>query len=89
MQNTKTNPATKAEFAAELENALRLTVPNVVRCSYMTGAEIPDPPAFEKIIPNAEYVTVICNNKHRYFIDVTGNSLAAIGYAVFDFMRHK
>ena len=73
----------KKNFVAELSKVLHMAKPHLVSCEYKLGEEI-DPDQ-----PGGEYVVVTCENGYQYKINVSCNSLAAIGEEVFTKMVCK
>ena len=91
----------KKNFVAELSKVLNMAKPHLT-CEYKLGAEMKPEKQWREFIENGqvinkqvteqpvgEYVVVTCSNGHKYKIDVTCNSLAAIGEAVFKAMVCK
>ena len=66
----------RAEFVAKCGELLAIAKPHLVKCEYFTRYE-------------EEFVQVTCENGHKYEINITANSLAAIAYQIFNEMRFK
>lgn len=66
----------KKNFVTKLSEVLNMAKPHLT-CEYKLGEEL-DPNH-----PGGEYVIVTCANGYKYTINVTANSLAAIGEEVF------
>ena len=94
--------AQKKKFVEKLGDALRIAKPHLVSCEYKLGEELPPEKRWQEFIemgevvsrqvteqPVGEFVIVKCANGHIYKIDVTWNSLAAIGQEVFTQMVCK
>lgn len=87
------------EFVAKLGELLHDAKANLVSCHLATGAEIIANPNGEyfsvqrvpAVLPDvySEYVVVTCENGYQYFLNVSGNSLAAIAETVFSKMVCK
>ena len=73
----------KKDFVAELGKVLNMAKPHLVSCEYKLGEEL-DPDQ-----PGGEYVIVTCSNGYQYKLNVSCNSLAAIGEEVFTAMVCK
>ena len=73
----------KKNFVAELSKVLNMAKPHLVSCEYKLGEEL-DPNQ-----PGGEYVIVTCENGYQYKLNVSANSLAAIGEEVFTKMVCK
>lgn len=73
----------KKEFVAKLGEVLRMAKPHLVSCEYKLGEEIASDHT------SGEYVVVTCINGYQYELNVTANSLAAIGEEVFTAMVCK
>ena len=71
----------KKEFVAKLSEALNFAKPHLT-CEFKLGEEI------GRDI-GGEYVIVTARNGYQYRVDVTANSLAAIGEEVFRAMMGK
>ena len=80
---------TKKEFVEKLGEVLRLAKPNLVKCEYSLGKDIEPRGEYNQFIDNDEFVLVYCDNGYRYTVNITANSLASIGYVVFDKMCSK
>lgn len=80
------NYSNKIEFVDELEKLLRMAKPNLIKCEYLLGQQIP-----ENIgqYSEDEYVVITCENGCKYYVNVTCNSLIAIANEVFAKMTHK
>ena len=86
----------KKEFVAKLSEVLNLAKPHLT-CEYKLGEELPMTKRWINIKnedgsishqqvdyqPQGEFVIVTCENGYQYEINVSGNSLAAIGEEVF------
>ena len=72
----------KKQFVAELGKLLNMAKPHLVSCEYKLGEEIDKSEGLE-------YVVVTAKNDYQYFINVSANSLAAIGEEVFRAMCCK
>ena len=92
----------KKNFVAELGKVLKMAKPHLMSCEYKLGEELPPEKRWEEFIengqvvskqiteqPTGEYVIVTCENGYKYKINVTANSLAAIGEEVFTKMVCK
>lgn len=66
----------KKNFVAKLSEVLTMAKPHL-KCEYKLGEEL-DPNS-----PGGEYVIVTCSNGYQYKLNVSANSLAAIGEEVF------
>ena len=71
----------KKNFVAKLNEALNFAKPHLI-CEFKLGEEI----GREQ---GGEYVVVTAKNGYQYYVDVTCNSLAAIGEEVFRAMMGK
>lgn len=71
----------KQEFVAKLSEALNLAKPHLT-CEFKLGEEIDKPRGYE-------FVVVTARNGYQYFVNVTADSLAAIGEEVFRAMMGK
>lgn len=71
----------KKQFVAELNKSFNLAKPHLT-CEYYIGEEIDKE-------SGGEYVVVTASNGYKYCVDVTCNSLAAIGEEVFRAMIAK
>ena len=71
----------KKEFVAKLSECLNMAKPHLT-CEYKLGEEIDK-------LNGCEYVVVTCANGYQYFVNVSCNSLAAIGEEVFRAMVCK
>ena len=71
----------KKEFVEKLNTALNFAKPHLT-CEFKLGEEV------EKI-KGVEYVVVTARNGYQYFVNVTANSLAAVGEEVFRAMVAK
>lgn len=71
----------KKNFVAKLNTAFNFAKPHLT-CEYFVGEEI------DKEV-GGEYVVVTANNGYKYYVDVTCDSLAAIGEEVFRAMIAK
>lgn len=91
----------KKNFVAKLSDVLNLAKPHLT-CEYKLGEELPPENRWQEFIengevvskqvtyqPSGEFVIVNCANGYKYKVDVTANSLAAIGEAVFSAMVCK
>jgi hypothetical protein len=93
----------KKEFVEKLGEVLRLAKPHLVSCEYKLGDELPVEDRYitrqtedgsteytrVDYQPSGEFVIVTCANGYSYRVDVTANSLAAIGEEVFRAMCCK
>ena len=73
----------KKNFVTELSKVLNMAKPHLVSCEYKLGEEI------DTDHPGGEYVIVTCENGYQYKLNVSANSLAAIGEEVFVKMACK
>ena len=71
----------KKEFVTKLSEALNFAKPHLT-CEFKLGEEISKE-------EGGEYVVVTAKNGYQYFVNVTCNSLAAIGEEVFRAMVAK
>ena len=91
----------KKNFVAKLNEALNFAKPHLT-CEFKLGEELPPTKKWREIIrngevvseqieyqPSGEFVIVTAKNGYKYTIDVTANSLAAIGEEVFKKMMSK
>lgn len=92
----------KKEFVAKLSEVLNLAKPHLT-CEYKLGEELPVRKRWTTTQdevgntihtevdyqPHGEFVIVTCENGYQYEINVSGNSLAAIGEEVFTKMVCK
>ena len=91
----------KKEFVAKLNEALNFAKPHLT-CEFKLGEELPPMKKWREVIlngeivseqieyqPSGEFVIVTAKNGYKYTIDVTANSLAAIGEEVFRKMMSK
>lgn len=92
----------KNEFVKELSKVLNMAKPHLT-CEYKLGEELPMQTEYimEKLSdsmarytpvtyqPDGEWVVVNCDNGYKYYIPVTGDSLAAIAEEVFRKMVFK
>ena len=92
----------KKEFVAELSKVLNLAKPHLT-CEYKLGEELPVTKRWANVKnedgsisyqqvdyqPQGEFVIVTCENGYTYDLNVSGNSLAAIGEEVFSKMCCK
>ena len=92
----------KKEFVAKLSEVLNLAKPHLT-CEYKLGEELPIVKRWMNVQnedgtttysevdyqPHGEFVIVTCANGYQYEINVSGNSLAAIGEEVFSKMCCK
>jgi hypothetical protein len=89
---TEVQESKRAFVENHLSETLRAAKPNLVRCEYMLGAEA-NYRAVELdnslCIDDFEYVVVTCENRYRYFVNVSANSLIAIATAVLEAMMYK
>lgn len=69
------------EFVKKLSEALNLAKPHLT-CEFKLGEEI-------NKNPHDEYVVVTASNGYKYYINVSCNSLSAIGEEVFKEMCGK
>lgn len=72
----------KKNFVAKLSEVLNMAKPHLT-CEYKLGEEI------DKNHTGGEYVIVTCENGYQYKLNVSANSLAAIGEEVFTAMVCK
>lgn len=72
----------KKNFVAELSKVLNMAKPHLT-CEFKLGEEL-DPNQ-----PGGEYVIVTCENGYQYKLNVSADSLAAIGEEVFTKMVCK
>ena len=92
----------KKNFVAELSKVLNIAKPHLVSCEFKLGDELPPEKRWVELVengeviskqieeqPTGEYVIVTCNNGYKYKLNVSGNSLAAIGEEVFTKMVCK
>ncbi len=92
----------KKNFVAELSKVLNMAKPHLVSCEYKFGEELPLEKRWYEFVengkvvskqveeqPSGEFVIVNCANGHKYRVDVTANSLAAIAMEVFTKMVCK
>ena len=92
----------KKNFVAELSKVLNMAKPHLVSCEYKLGEELPPEKRWVECIengeviskqieeqPTGEYVIVTCSNGYKYKVNVSANSLAAIGETVFTAMVCK
>jgi hypothetical protein len=91
----------KKNFVAKLSEVLNMAKPHLI-CEYKLGEELPPEKKWYNFIengevvkkqveeqPSGEFVIVTCANGHTYRVDVTANSLVAIGEEVFKKMCCK
>lgn len=92
----------KKEFVAKLSEVLNIAKPHLT-CEYKLGEELPmrkkyittetkdGSTEYNQIDyqPQGEFVIVTCENGYQYELNVSGNSLAAIGEEVFTAMVCK
>ena len=92
----------KKEFVAKLSEVLNLAKPHLT-CEYKLGEELPMTKRWANVKnedgsisyqqvdyqPQGEFVIVTCENGYQYELNVSGNSLAAIGEEVFSKMCCK
>ena len=92
----------KKEFVAKLSEVLNIAKPHLT-CEYKLGEELPMTKRWVSRVtadgntesvyidyqPHGEFVIVTCENGYEYEINVSGNSLAAIGEEVFTKMVCK
>ena len=71
----------KQEFVKKLNEALNFAKPHLT-CEFKLGEEI-------NKNPHDEYVVVTASNGYKYYINVSCNSLSAIGEEVFKEMCGK
>ena len=71
----------KQEFVKKLSEALNFAKPHLT-CEFKLGEEI-------NKNPHDEYVVVTASNGYKYYINVSCNSLSAIGEEVFKEMCGK
>lgn len=71
----------KKEFVAKLSDALNFAKPHLT-CEYKLGEEIDKSHGYE-------FVVVTARNGYKYFVNVTADSLTAIGEEVFRAMMGK
>lgn len=76
------------EFVQKCGELLVIAKPHLVKAEYKLGSEIPSS-SFKRIIPDAEYAVVTCENGHTYEIDITANSLNSIAEAIFHATAYK
>ena len=92
----------KKIFVTRLGELLYMAKPNLVKCEFKLGSELPtekryiteetpEGTTFHQIDwqPDGEWVVVTCANGYEYKINISGNSLAAIAEAVFSAMVCK
>lgn len=82
----------KKEFVTKLGELLAIAKPNLVKCELVKGNEIEVSElnkAYERYMPDDDYVLVTCENGYSYKINVTANSLSAIAQEVFTKMAYK
>lgn len=92
----------KKDFVTRLGELLYMAKPNLVRCEFKLGKELPtekryiteetpEGTAYHQIDwqPDGEWVVVTCENGHEYKINVTADSLATIAEEVFREMVNK
>lgn len=92
----------KKNFVAELGKVLNMAKRHLVSCEYKLGEELPPEKKWVNFLENGEivsrqieeqpvgeFVIVTCANDYKYKINVSANSLAAIGEAVFTAMVCK
>ena len=93
----------KKEFVTKLGEVLRIAKPHLVSCEYKLGEELPMTKRWMNVKnedgsisyqqvdyqPQGEFVIVTCENGYAYELNVSGNSLAAIGEEVFTAMVCK
>lgn len=85
----------KKEFVEKLSEALNFAKPHLT-CEFKLGEELPPKKKWQEVVrngeiiseqveyqPYGEFVIVTAKNDYKYTIDVTCNSLAAIGEEVF------
>lgn len=91
----------KKNFVAKLSEVLNMAKPHLT-CEFKLGEELPPEKRWEEFVengevvskqvtyqPDGEFVIVTCSNGYKYHINVTANSLAAIGEEVFTKMVCK
>ena len=92
----------KKEFVAKLSEVLNLAKPHLT-CEYKLGEELPMTKRWANVKnedgsisyqqvdyqPQGEFVIVTCENGYQYELNISGNSLAAIGEEVFKAMVCK
>ena len=92
----------KKNFVAELSKVLNMAKPHLVSCEFKLGEELPPQKKWVEFVengevvskqiteqPDGEFVIVTCSNGYKYQLNVTANSLAAIGEEVFTKMVCK
>jgi len=79
----------KKEFVNQCGKLLMIAKPNLISTTYMQGNEIKTAKEWDKIVSDAEYAVVACENGYHYYIDITANSLCAIAEAIFKAMAYK
>ena len=96
MKINDTHYLKKKNFVAELGKVLNIAKPHLVSCEFKLGEELPirqvwaeketaDGTVYTVVDhqPEGEFVVVTCDNGYKYEIDVSADSLAAIGEEVF------
>lgn len=91
----------KKEFVAKLSEVLNIAKPHLT-CEFKLGEELPvrkrwitqetsEGTIYTEVDyqPQGEFVIVTCANGYQYEVNVSGNSLAAIGEEVFRAMVAK
>lgn len=91
----------KKNFVAKLSEVLHIAKPHLT-CEFKLGEELPPETRWCEFIergkvvsrqvteqPTGEFVIVTCENGYQYKVNVTADSLAAIGEAVFSAMVCK
>lgn len=91
----------KKQFVAELSKVLNIAKPHLT-CEFKLGEELPvrkiwtteetaEGTIYTEVDyqPQGEFVIVTCDNGYKYEIDVSADSLAAIGIDVFQAMICK
>ena len=88
----------KVEFVNKCNEVLRAAKPHL-SVKYVHGNEIELKTAGENFYmeqngcspyhPKDEYLLITCDNGYHYVVNVSGNSLAAIAEALFDFVVCK
>lgn len=76
---------TKKEFVDALSPILTMAKPNLIQAEYMKGEDIES----LRLNPDDEFVVITCENRHRYYVNVTANSFIAIAHQVFREMESK
>jgi hypothetical protein len=81
-------PLSKADFVRQCGFLLRAAKPNLVKCEYMLGRDMPPKPG-KNYPPEDEYVLITCENGAAYDLCVTANSYGAIAAEIFAAMANK